>query len=76
MDRGGSRTDRPERRTVEKEQVSKQRMYDDYTTRKNSYATETGRREPYHLTYARKMKEKEENDKTRDKRDQENVQNQ
>lgn len=56
---GGSSADRPERRYVKREQEGKQRMYDDYTKRSSAYAQKTGRREPYHLTYMKKIKEQE-----------------
>lgn len=66
ISQGRHKYGRPERSIVTTEKKSKQRVYDDYVTRNSALAEETGRREPYHLTYARKEKERE-NDQKRDK---------
>lgn len=65
MAQGRQKYRRPERRKVTTEKKSKQRVYDDYVARNSEMAAETGKREPYHLTYARKMKGKE-NEQKRD----------
>jgi len=54
---GGSSPDRPERRRMLTEKMSKQKVYDDYVIQNNEYAQRTGAREPYHLTYVKKVKE-------------------